>query len=186
MKKEKIIKGIITIIYFIIAIALFISFLDVVMHPDAMGINFICSLPLLPISIFLIINAIRSTINIFQNKIKITIIDKIISITSIIIFILSLLTYIIYNSNNNFTIPNNYLQKFELHMSHLDGADIDYYVYNDKIIVDSRNYYPVGHSYTYEQTIELYSNLTIDETNLNDYLKLIQNKKGKIVSHTYR
>lgn len=100
LKKKKIIKSIITIIYFIIAIELFISFLDTLIHPDAMGINFICSLPLLPVSIFLIVYAIKSTINIIQNKIKITIIDKIISILFIIIFILSLLTYIIYNSNN--------------------------------------------------------------------------------------
>ena len=47
MKKEKIVKGIITIIYFIIAIELLISFLDATMHPDAMGINFICLLPAL-------------------------------------------------------------------------------------------------------------------------------------------
>jgi len=195
MKKEKIIKCIITIIYFIIAIELFISFLDTVMNPDAMGINFICSLPLLPISIFLIIYTIRSTINIIQNKIKITIIDKIILISFIIIFILTLLIYIIYNSNNgkenviesNFTIPGNYLHKYESHMQYVDGADVDYYIYSDKIIVDTRNSYPLGqYSYTYEHTIKLYDNLTIDEINSNDYHKLIQNKKGKIVLHEYK
>ena len=77
MKKEKLLKIVITIIYFIIAIEFFVSFLDATIHPDTMGINFICSLPLLPVSIFLLVYAIKSTINIIQNKIKITIIDKI-------------------------------------------------------------------------------------------------------------
>ena len=68
MKKDKIIKCIITIISFIIAIGLFISFLDTITHSDAMGINFICSLPLLLISISLVIYAVKSTINIIQNN----------------------------------------------------------------------------------------------------------------------
>ena len=90
MKKEKIFKIIITIIYFVVAISLFLYFLDSTIHPDAMGINFISSLPLLPISIFLTIYAIKSLINIIQNKIKITILDKIILILFIIILIITL------------------------------------------------------------------------------------------------
>jgi len=95
MKKEKLLKIVITIIYFIIAIELFISFLDVVMHPDAMGINFICSLPSFPISIFLIIYTIKSTINIIQNKIKITTIDKITLVFFIIVFVFALIFIVI-------------------------------------------------------------------------------------------
>lgn len=95
MKKEKLLKIVITIIYFIIAVELFVSFLDTVMHTDAMGINFICSLPLLPVSIFLIVYAIKSTINIIQNKIKITIIDKIALIFFIIAFVFALIFTVI-------------------------------------------------------------------------------------------
>ncbi len=91
MKKEKIFKIIISIIYVVVAISLFLSFLDSTIHQDAMGINFISSLPLLPISIFLIMYAIKSLINIIQNKIKITILDKILLILFIIILIVTLL-----------------------------------------------------------------------------------------------
>ncbi len=100
MKKEKIIKIIITIIYIIIAIGLFISFLDSAIHPDAMGINFICSLPLLPISIFFIVYAIKSVIDIRKNKTKITIIDKIVMILFSSQFILALLMVILYKYLN--------------------------------------------------------------------------------------
>ena len=58
--KQKIIKIITIIINFIVAIGLFTNFLDSAIHPDGMGINFICSLPTLPISIALIIYAIKS------------------------------------------------------------------------------------------------------------------------------
>lgn len=91
MKKEKIFKIIISIIYVVVAISLFLSFLDSTIHQDAMGINFISSLPLLPISIFLIMYAIKSLINIIQNKIKITFLDKILLILFIIILIVTLL-----------------------------------------------------------------------------------------------
>lgn len=100
MKKEKIIKVIITVIYIIIAIGLFICFLDTAMHPDAMGINFISSLPLLLISIFFIVYTAKCTIDIIKNKTKITIIDKIIIILFSIQFILALLMAILYKYMN--------------------------------------------------------------------------------------
>ena len=31
-------------------------------------------------------------------------------------------------SNNSYTIPENYVQKFEDHMSYVDGPNYDYYV----------------------------------------------------------
>ncbi len=92
---KKIFKIIITIIYFIIAIDFFISFLDAIMHPDSMGINFICSLPLFPFSIALLVYAIKSVINIVQNKIKITLVDKIISIYLIVTIIFAVIYYCI-------------------------------------------------------------------------------------------
>ena len=100
MKKEKIIKIIITIIYIVIAIGLFICFLDAAMHSDAMGINFISSLPLLLISLFLLVYAIKSAIDIIKDKTKITIIDKIIIILFSSQIILALLMVILYKYLN--------------------------------------------------------------------------------------
>ncbi len=94
--QEKIIKIITIIINFIVAIGLFTNFLNSAIHPDGMGINFICSLPILPISIALIIYAIRSIIDVIQNKVKITFIDKIIIGLSILTFIHALVFMIIY------------------------------------------------------------------------------------------
>ncbi len=70
------------------------------MHLDVMGINFICSLPLLLISILFVVYAIKSTIDIVKNKVKVTIIDKIIIILFSSQFILALLMVILYKYLN--------------------------------------------------------------------------------------
>lgn len=106
----------------------------------------------------------------------------IIGIIVLILFaVVSLLTVSYHNAH--FTIPDNYLQKFENHMSYVDGPDVDYYIYKDKIIVDEQSYYPLGHSITHERTITLYDNLEINETNLKNYLTIIKDRKGKVVLH---
>lgn len=91
MKKEKVFKIILTIVYFIIAIGLLIGFINAVKYPDGMGINTVSSLPLLPISIALFAYVIISIINIAKNKIKIHIIEKVIFILLIVLFIFALI-----------------------------------------------------------------------------------------------
>ena len=98
--KQRIIKIITIIINFIMSIALFTHFFNAVIHPDGMGINFICSLPALLISIALIIYTIMSIINVFQNKIKITIVDKIIIGGFIFLFINALIFTIMLKVSN--------------------------------------------------------------------------------------
>ena len=98
--KQKIIKIITIIINFIMSIALFTNFFNATIHTDGMGINFICSLPALPISIALIIYAIMSIINVFQNKVKITIVDKIIIGIFIFLFINALIITIMLKVSN--------------------------------------------------------------------------------------
>lgn len=88
-----ILKVTITLIYFIIAIQLFISFLDTVIHPDSMGINFISSLPTVPISFFLIWYSVKSTINIIKNNFKLTTIDKILLVFFLILIIFAFIEY---------------------------------------------------------------------------------------------
>lgn len=124
---------------------------------------------------------------------------KVLIIVGVIILVISILIYIfIITSTNdkndqnnvvksNFTIPSDYLKKIENHMSYVDGPDIDYYIYNDKIIIDRNSFYPLGqYSYNHEHTITVYENLEINENNINNYKELIQDKKGKVVLHIYR
>ena len=123
---------------------------------------------------------------------------KVLIIVGIIILIISILIYIFISTStkndqndvvkSNFTIPGDYLKKIENHMSHVDGPDIDYYIYNDKIIIDKNNYYPLGqYSYNHEHTITVYENLEINnENNINNYKELIQDKEGKVVLHIYK
>ena len=93
MKKEKIIKFLILAIYFVVAIGLILSFVDTVIHPDSMGINVICTLPLFIVSIFIIIYIIKSIIDIINNKIKINIIDKVLLVCLIYFGIITLFIY---------------------------------------------------------------------------------------------
>ncbi len=78
---------------------------------------------------------------------------KVLIIVGVIILVISILIYIFISTStndkndvvkSNFTIPSDYLKKFENHMSHVDGPDIDYYIYNDKIIIDKNNICNLG------------------------------------------
>ena len=91
------------------------------------------------------------------------------------------------DSNKSYEIPNDYIKKFDKNTSYVDGPDITYYIYKDKIITDKNSYYPVGSpsGSTHERTITLYDNLNINENGSDDYyLNLIENNNGKIVFHS--
>lgn len=81
---KKVIKVIVIIGYLVMAIELFGFFLDNIAHSDAMGINFICSLPILPMSIFLVVLSIISLNDFIHNSFRITILDKILLIIFLI------------------------------------------------------------------------------------------------------
>ena len=88
------------------------------------------------------------------------------------------------NNKKSFSIPDNYIDKIEDHKSYIDGADIDYYIYSDKIIKVINNSYPVGqYSYTHERKILVYENLKQED--IQNYRTYTQENKGKIVLHTY-
>lgn len=94
MKREStkiIIKIFVIIISLVTSIGLFTVFLDAALHPDGMGINFICSLTSFPVSVALFVYSIISIINIFKNKIEITVIDKILIALFIALIIQALL-----------------------------------------------------------------------------------------------
>ena len=92
--KKKLIKILSIILYFIFGIIIFIEFLNAKNSPDAMGLNFAITLLLMPISIFSIVYGIISIVKMFKNKIKITIIDKLIMIFFVIVIIFVILTLI--------------------------------------------------------------------------------------------
>lgn len=86
-------------------------------------------------------------------------------------------------SPKSFTIPENYIMKFEDNMAIVDGPDINFYLYQDKIIVESKSIYPVGTPHNSDYTVTIYENLgdISNITNLTEVRNLIQNKNGKVV-----
>lgn len=104
-------------------------------------------------------------------------------IISCIVIILSILIGILEYKKSYFKIPENYISKDEAHYSYIDGSDIDYYVYKDKIIVDEMSYFPADkYSYTSERTVTIYKNL--NENEIKNYKNTIKNRKGKIIFHS--
>ena len=105
-------------------------------------------------------------------------------ITIIVLVICIAIWLFIINNKKSFSIPDNYIDKIEDHKSYIDGADIDYYIYSDKIVKVINNYYPVGqYSYTHEREILVYENLKQED--IHNYKSYTQENKGKIVLHTY-
>jgi hypothetical protein len=94
MKKEKIVKILTIIVSLIMAIGLFITFLELrasnINSSAIVGLYLFHILPYLLIYIALIIYVIKSIINIIQNKVKITSIDIAILVLFICSFISSL------------------------------------------------------------------------------------------------
>lgn len=101
------------------------------------------------------------------------------SIISIII-ILGISIVIKDYEKKNFKIPDGYIEYYESNKSYLDGPDIKFYIYTDKIIVDVMSYFPSDlYSYTKERTVTLYKDL--NESEIKNYKNTIENKKGKII-----
>ena len=100
-----------------------------------------------------------------------------------IISICSILLGVKYYLKINFTIPDDYIRKDESYDSYRDGSDTDYYIYDNKVIVDTVSYFPDGlYSYTKERTVTLYNHL--NENEIENYKNTIYNKKGKVLFHS--
>jgi len=87
----------------------------------------------------------------------------------------------------NFTIPENYKLKLQDNKSYVDGPNITYYIYDNKIITENISYFPLGHPKgTKCHTIIVYNNvITNNIKEINDIYKLIENKKGYQVYKSY-
>lgn len=100
-----------------------------------------------------------------------------------IIIICGILVGIKYYLKINFKIPDDYIRKDEDYNSYMDGSDSDYYIYDNKIIVDTVSYFPAGiYSYTKERTVILYNHL--NEKEIKNYKNTIENKNGKVLFHS--
>ena len=100
-----------------------------------------------------------------------------------IISICSILLGVKYYLKINFTIPDDYIRKDEDYNSYMDGSDSDYYIYDNKVIVDTVSYFPDGlYSYTKERTVTLYNNL--NENEIKNYKNTIYTKQGKVLFHS--
>jgi len=114
---------------------------------------------------------------------------KVLIIIGIIIGIIILtiaigMTTFVWKTRGIYHIPQNYIRKIEDHQAYMDGADNDYYVYNDRIIQDEKWEYPLGSEYTHEHRITVYN---IDGAEgihtLDDLMQTINDKEGKEVLH---
>ena len=109
------------------------------------------------------------------------------NIMILIILIIIVLCFILYKTFVPFKIPENYNLKFENNKSYIDGPDKTFYIYNNKIIVEEKSYFPDGYTKgTKNRNITVYKN--IDTKNIkviDDVYNLIKNKEGIKVYDKY-
>ena len=113
---------------------------------------------------------------------------KKIIITISVIILLIILSFIIWKLT--YTIPEYYNLKLENNMSFVDGPDETYYIYDDKIIVETKSYFPDGQNpfgLNQNHTIEIFNDENAVNINtLNGIYNLINNKDGKIVYNVWK
>ena len=86
-------------------------------------------------------------------------------------------------TKGNYTLPEDYIRKFENHQSFVDGPDNNYYIYKNKIIEVQNNHYPVGAPKgTHERKITVYNVRGADSIlTINGVYNAIKDKKGRVV-----
>lgn len=108
----------------------------------------------------------------------------------LIILLIAIIGVLIWKitTSKNFSIPEDYNLKLQENNSNIDGEDIIYYVYNNKIIIEKISYYPLGHPKgTMHRVVTIYEDvITSDIKEINDIRSLINNKKGKEVYNAYK
>ena len=113
---------------------------------------------------------------------------KKIIITISVIMLLIILSFIILKLT--YTIPEDYNLILTNNMSHVDGPDKTYYIYDDKIIVETKSYFPSGQypfGITQNHTIEIFNDENAVNINtLNGVYNLINNKDGKTVYNVWK
>ena len=109
---------------------------------------------------------------------------KILIIILAIILVIAVVIGLVYmNSiNKEYVIPEGYTKTLQFNMSHVDGPDITYYVYEDKVIAESILVVPVGAPYPGNHIITEYNNIsTKNVTTVEDVRELIKDVEGKEV-----
>ena len=106
-----------------------------------------------------------------------------------VILIVGILVFLIWTlkTSKKFEIPKNYNLKLEDNKSYLDGPDTAYYIYDNKIIVETKFYYPVGHPKgTTQHTITVYNDVNTNNVQeINDVYNIINSKNGHKVYDVY-
>ena len=93
--------------------------------------------------------------------------------------------YIFLNSKkrSEVLIPDNYNLTIKNDLSYVDGPNTTYYIYDNKIIVEKINSYPLGFKYSVEREITLFEN--IDTTGADSLYNLPKLDNGKVLLKEY-
>ena len=101
----------------------------------------------------------------------------------IIVLIIGVAVLVFLKTSNSFEISQDYIRKIESHYSYVDGPDIDYYIYDNKIVKETNSYYPVGSKYNHTREIVVYEGIenAKDIGTLSQVQNVLNGKSGKIV-----
>ena len=104
------------------------------------------------------------------------------TILLIALIIIAFISILLILTSRPFKIPENYNLKLQDNKSYLDGADKLYYIYDNKIIVETKSYFPSGNPKgTKHQSIVIYNNVTTENIKtINDINNLLKNENGEI------
>ncbi len=110
---------------------------------------------------------------------------KVLIIVGILILVVIAVGMFLYRGRitGNYTLPEDYIRKYEDHRAYLDGPDNDYYIYKNKIIQVQNNHYPVGAPKgKHERKITVYNVRGADSIlTINGVYNAIKDKKGRVV-----
>lgn len=78
----------------------------------------------------------------------------------------------------NYKIPDGYISTYRNDMQYIDGPNMIYYIYSDKIILEETSVFPSGSPHGSTRTIKLYRNITD--------IKDITPDNGEVIAEEYQ
>lgn len=102
----------------------------------------------------------------------------------ILILVIVIVVGVLYmtSKEKEYVIPEGYRVTLQYNMSHFDGPDITYYIYENKVIAESKFIFPVGAPYSGTYTIIEYNNVSTENITTTEALReILKNVEGKEV-----
>lgn len=117
-----------------------------------------------------------------KKKISLSKIDILVIIGAVMLLILWIVpaTIKFINTKYFYTIPDNYITVYTEEEGALRSA---YYIYEDKVIVETYKGLSLDNFYTSETIIVEYTGINIDKTDTSNYKELIKDATSRTVAH---